>query len=108
MSDVVFLNGRFLPHAEATVSIDDRGFLCGDAVYEVVRVARGTFVEAERHLKRLERSLREIALPTPEIEPLAVAKKLLDRNGLGHRDAVVYLQVSRGAAQRQHAFPPTP
>jgi D-alanine transaminase len=108
MTDVVFLNGRFLPRPDATVSIDDRGFLFGDAVYEVVRAARGRFVEAERHLKRLERSLREIALPTPQIDPLAVAKDLLGRNGLGQREAVVYLQVSRGAAQRQHAFPPTP
>jgi D-alanine transaminase len=108
MTDVVFLNGRFLPRPDATVSIDDRGFLFGDAVYEVVRAARGRFVEAERHLKRLERSLREIALPTPQIDPLAVAKDLLGRNALGQREAVVYLQVSRGAAQRQHAFPPTP
>jgi len=106
MTDVVFLNGRFLPRTEATVSIDDRGFLFGDGVYEVVRVARGSFVEAERHLRRLTRSLRAIGLPALQIEPLAVAKELLSRNRLA--DAVVYLQVSRGAAQRQHAFPPTP
>jgi D-alanine transaminase len=108
MTDVVFLNGRFVPRPEATVSIDDRGFLFGDAVYEVVRVARGSFVEAERHLQRLERSLREIAIPPPRLEPLGVAKELLGRNGLTQGDAVVYLQVSRGAAQRQHAFPSPP
>jgi D-alanine transaminase len=108
MTDVVFLNGRFVPRPEATVSIDDRGFLFGDAVYEVVRVARGSFVEAERHLKRLERSLRETAIPPLRLEPLGVAKELLGRNGLTQRDAVVYLQVSRGAAQRQHAFPSPP
>lgn len=108
MTDVVFLNGRFLPRTEATVSIDDRGFLFGDGVYEVVRVARGSFVEAERHLRRLRRSLRAIGLPALQIEPLAVAKELLSRNRLAQGDAVVYLQVSRGAAQRQHAFPPTP
>jgi len=108
MTDVVFLNGRFVPRPEATVSIDDRGFLFGDAVYEVVRVARGSFVEAERHLRRLERSLREIAIPPLRLEPLGLAKELLGRNGLTQRDAVVYLQVSRGAAQRQHAFPSPP
>jgi D-alanine transaminase len=105
MTDVVFLNGRFVPRSEATVSIDDRGFLFGDAIYEVVRVARGSFVEAERHLRRLERSLREIEVPPPRLEPLVVARELLGRNGLTQRDAVVYLQVSRGTAQRQHAFP---
>jgi len=108
MTDVVFLNGRFVPRPEATVSIDDRGFLFGDAVYEVVRVARGSFVEAERHLRRLERSLREIAIPPLRLEPLGLAKELLGRKGLTQRDAVVYLQVSRGAAQRQHAFPSPP
>ena len=91
MTDFVFLNGKFIPRGEAAVSIDDRGFLFGDAVYEVVRVARGRFVEAERHLKRL-----------------AVARELLARNRLAQRGAVVYLQVSRGVAQRQHAFPPAP
>jgi D-alanine transaminase len=105
MTDTVFLNGRFLPRTAATVSIDDRGFLFGDAVYEVIRVARGRFVEAERHLKRLARSLQEIALPEPTLDPLTLAAELLERNRLTHRDAVVYLQVSRGAAQRQHAFP---
>jgi D-alanine transaminase len=65
-------------------------------------------VEAERHLKRLERSLRETAIPPLRLEPLGVAKELLGRNGLTQRDAVVYLQVSRGAAQRQHAFPSPP
>ena len=74
MTDVVFLNGRFVPRSEATVSIDDRGFLFGDAIYEVVRVARGSFVEAERHLRRLERSLREIEVPPPRLEPLVVAR----------------------------------
>lgn len=102
----MFLNGKLMPRARATVSIDDRGFLFGDAVYEVMRVVRGRFVEAERHLERLARSLREISLPAPGLDPLTVAMDLLRRNDLAQREAVVYLQVSRGAAQRQHAFPP--
>lgn len=106
MTDVVFLHGKLTPRAAATVSIDDRGFLFGDAVYEVMRVLRGRFIEPERHLARLARSLREVALPAPPVEPLAVAVDLLHRNGLEQREAVIYLQVSRGAAQRQHAFPP--
>ena len=108
MTDIVFLHGKLTPRAAATVSIDDRGFLFGDAVYEVLRVLRGRFVEPERHLARLARSLREVALPPPPLDPLAVAADLLRRNGLEQQEAVIYLQVSRGAAQRQHAFPPGP
>jgi D-alanine transaminase len=105
LSDLVFLNGGVLPRSRATVSIDDRCFLFGDAVYEVFRALSGRFVEAERHLRRLTRSLREIALPTPEFDLLAVAHDLLRENRLEQRQALVYLQVSRGTAQRQHAFP---
>ncbi|HEX5385838.1 MAG TPA: aminotransferase class IV [Gemmatimonadales bacterium] len=105
MSDVVCLNGNYLRRDEARVSIDDRGFLFGDAVYEVIRVARGRFVEAERHLTRLANSLREVMLAPPDLDLLAVATELLGRNGLAGGDAVVYAQVSRGAAPRQHSFP---
>lgn len=106
MSEFVFLNGTVLPRSQATVSIDDRGFLFGDAVYEVFRALPGRFIEAERHLSRLTRSLREIALPIPELDLLDIATELIRRNGLEHGQALIYVQVSRGASPyRQHAFP---
>ena len=106
MTDRVFLNGEVIPRSRATVSIDDRGFLFGDAVYEVIRAVGGRFVEVERHLERLARSLREVSLPAPDQDLLAVATHLLHENGLEQQEALIYLQVSRGTAQRQHAFPP--
>jgi D-alanine transaminase len=106
MNDLVFLNGNVLPRSRAMVSIDDRGFLFGDAVYEVIRTLPGRFIEPERHLNRLARSLREISIPAPDLDLLGIATDLLGRNGLDQREALIYLQVSRGAAQRQHAFPP--
>ncbi len=107
MSDLVYLGGEIVPRNCATVSIDDRGFLFGDAVYEVIRVVRGRFIEPERHLRRLARSLREVGLPAPALDLLGVATDLIRRNDLGGREATVYAQVSRGAAPRQHAFPPS-
>jgi len=106
MNDLVFLNGNVLPRSRAFVSIDDRGFLFGDAVYEVIRSLPGRFIEPERHLNRLARSLREISITAPDLDLLAIATDLLGRNRLDQREALIYLQVSRGAAQRQHAFPP--
>ena len=107
MSDVVYLGGEFVPRGRAAISIDDRGFLFGDAIYEVIRVVRGRFIEPERHLRRLARSLHEVGLPAPALDLLAVAADLIRRNDLGGREATVYAQVSRGAAPRQHAFPPS-
>ena len=65
MPDIAFINGRFLPWEEATISIDDRGFQFGDAVYEVIRTYRGTPFELTAHLARLDRSARELSLPQP-------------------------------------------
>ncbi|MGH7631421.1 MAG: aminotransferase class IV, partial [Gemmatimonadales bacterium] len=109
MTDVVYLNGAFLPRDRAMVSVDDRGFLFGDGVYEVVRVLRGRWVEAERHLGRLRRSLAELDLPDPAAggtDLPAIGAELLLRHGLSDQgEAVVYAQVTRGAAPRRHAFP---
>jgi D-alanine transaminase len=107
VSDLVYLDGEIVPRNRATISIDDRGFLFGDAVYEVIRVVRGRFIEPARHLRRLARSLREVGLPAPALDLLGVATDLIRRNDLGGREATVYAQVSRGAAPRQHAFPPS-
>ena len=107
MRDVVYLGGEFVPRERAAVSIDDRGFLFGDAVYEVIRVVRGRFIEPERHLRRLARSLREVGLPAPALDLLGVAADLVRRNDVGGREATVYAQVSRGASPRHDAFPPS-
>ena len=104
MSDLVYLGGAIVPRDRAAVSIDDRGFLLGDAVYEVIRVVRGRLVEPERHLRRLDRSLRETSLPAPRLDLPRVAAELIRRNGLDDGEATIYAQVSRGAAPRNTRF----
>ncbi len=110
MNDIVYLNGAFVPRDRATVSVDDRGFLFGDGVYEVVRVVGGVYVDGDRHRARLRRSLSELHLPDPAadgVDLLAIGSELLERASIGsHGEAVVYIQVTRGAAPRRHAFPP--
>ena len=109
MRDIVYLNGAYLPRERATVSVDDRGFLFGDGVYEVVRAVRGVYVDADRHLARLRRSLQAIELTDPAaggLDLLEVGRELMRCQQLSERgQAVVYVQVTRGAAPRRHAFP---
>lgn len=102
----VYMNGEYLPKRDATVSPDDRGFLLADGVYEVTPAYGGEFFGLEGHLDRLERGLGELRIGL-DVEPLAgVHRRLLEENGLtGAATAKVYLQVTRGAARRQHAFP---
>ena len=110
MSDIVSLNGAWLPRERAVVSVDDRGFLFGDGVYEVLRVVQGRYIDGERHFQRLSRSLAELELPNPAnagIDLPAIGRELLERQDLAARgEAVLYIQVTRGAAPRRHAFPP--
>jgi D-alanine transaminase len=105
---VVYLNGQFLPSEQATLSIEDRGFIFGDGVYEVTRVVNGTLFESGRHLKRLARGLADLRL-SPE-ESLAdiedISMRLIRENGITTGEGTVYLQVTRGAAPRTHHFPP--
>jgi D-alanine transaminase len=113
-SPIVHLDGRYLPLDEARISPEDRGFLFGDGVYESLRyypvstdvaATRGLFA-VDRHLARLRRSLHGIQLGGVDVDAIPpIAAELLDRNGLRDRDASVYLQITRGAAPRQHAFP---
>ncbi len=105
MKGVAYVNGAFTPLADARISILDRGFLFGDGVYEVAAVLDGRLIDNEAHLARLERSLREIALtsPTPIMEIPALQRELIARNGL--REGLTYLQITRGAAPRDFAFP---
>ncbi len=105
MPDIAFINGRFLPWEEATVSIDDRGFQFGDAVYEVIRTYRGTPFELTAHLARLDRSARELSLRQPYS---SVQWTRWIQQGLslaGYEDAKIYIQLTRGVAPREHSFP---
>ncbi len=104
----VFLNDRFVPKADARISVDDRGFLFGDGVYEVLRAGDGRLFEADAHVERLAIGMRTLRLPHPPIGLAglrAVCEELLKRNGLLRGEATVYLQVTRGAAPRTHHFP---
>ena len=105
MSRVAYVNGRYEPLAAANVSIDDRAFTFGDGVYEVCEVRNGALIEETRHLKRLGLSLAaiRIAWPTNEAALKIVMREVVRRNRV--RDVLVYLQVSRGAARRDHGFP---
>ena len=105
MDRIVYVNGEFVPEAEARVSVFDRGFLFADAVYEVTPVLQGRLIENDGHMRRLERSLGELkmASPVPVGEIPALMKALVEKNEL--YEGIVYLQVSRGAADRDFAFP---
>ncbi|WP_303902164.1 D-amino acid aminotransferase [Thiohalomonas denitrificans] len=105
MTDTVFLNGDFLPADEACISVLDRGFMFGDGVYEVIPVYGGRLFRLEHHLDRLDHSLDGIRLenPLPHSRWQSVLEELVRYNGGG--DQSLYLQVTRGPARRDHAFP---
>jgi D-alanine transaminase len=105
MSRTVYVNGAYLPEEEARISIFDRGFVFADGIYEVSAVIGGKLVDCEAHLARLERSCGEIklALPWSRAELLDIHRELIARNQLD--EGGVYLQVTRGAADRDFPFP---
>ncbi|MBV8798750.1 MAG: D-amino-acid transaminase [Alphaproteobacteria bacterium] len=105
MGRVTYVNGRYLPHAQAGVHLEDRGLQFADAIYEVVGVAGGQFLDEEEHLERLERSVREIGMAAPmERGPLKlVLREMARRNRV--RDGLIYMQVTRGAMRRDHPVP---
>lgn len=105
MPRIAYVNGRYLPHRDASVHVEDRGYQFADGVYEVCEVARGFIVDMPRHLGRLDRSLRELQIAWP-MSPRALEiaiREVLRRNRV--HDGLVYLQVTRGVAPRDHAFP---
>jgi D-alanine transaminase len=106
---LVYLNGEFLPQQEARISVLDRGFLFGDGIYEVTRAFQGRFIDEERHWRRFESGARELRLRFPQgltRESLrGILERLLRDNGHAQGDASVYVQLTRGAAPRAHAFP---
>ncbi|TYP56692.1 D-amino-acid transaminase [Thermosediminibacter litoriperuensis] len=105
MEAVVYLNGERVDYADARVSVEDRGFQFGDGLYEVVRVYGGRFFYLDRHLKRLQKGADEIYMELDfGLDKLKdICKKAVAEGGF--KDASVYIQVTRGAAPRQHVFP---
>ncbi len=105
MSRIVFVNGAFVPFEQASIPIMDRGFLFADGIYEVSAVLNSRLVDNDAHLARLERSLAEIRIPNPYTreEWTRLEEELVRRNGLV--EGVVYMEVTRGAAERDFAFP---
>jgi len=105
MSRIVYVNGDYVPEEEAKISVFDRGFLFADAVYEVTTVLDGKLIDFEGHAKRLERSLNELDMPAPVTmdELLEIHRELVARNEID--EGLVYLQVTRGAADRDFAYP---
>ncbi len=105
MSRTVYVNGEYLPEEDAKISVFDRGFLFADGVYEVSSVLDGKLIDNEGHMIRLHRSLNELDMPAPcsddEIE--AAQMKLIQDNNI--TEGLVYLQVTRGAADRDFAYP---
>src|SRR2546425_2448908 len=103
---LVYLNGEYLDHDRATVSVDDRGFLFGDGVYEVTRARNGRLFEPGRHLRRLGRGLEALGIAPPAgFEPeggalAEISDRLLRDSGLVSGDALLYLQITRGARPR--------
>jgi D-alanine transaminase len=106
---LVYLNGQFLEQEQAKISVLDRGFIFGDGVYEVWRVVEGRLFEHARHDRRLRRGLKtvEIDVAQKELDALpSVADRLLRENNLRSGEGTFYLEITRGAAPRTHAYPP--
>lgn len=108
--DIVYLNGAFVPRAEARISVEDRGFVFGDGVYEVLRAINGRLFATRFHNDRLKRSLEGVRISlagNDSAESLTeIGKQLLSENGLLQGEATVYMQITRGVATRAHNFPP--
>lgn len=105
MPRISYVQGSYIPHHEAAVHIEDRGFQFADSVYEVVALMDGVMADEKGHLDRLERSLKElkITMPMPRRSLQMVMRELVRRNRL--RNGMIYIQVSRGQAPRDFAFP---
>jgi D-alanine transaminase len=109
MGRIAYVNGRFVRHADACVHIEDRGYQLADGVYEVWAVFAGRLADQEGHFERLARSLGELRIPAPMDRPALeiILREVVRRNRV--QDGMVYLQVTRGVAPRDHPFPdPSP
>jgi len=105
MSRIVYVNGEYLPEADAQISVFDRGFLFADGIYEVTSVLNGQLIDNQGHLTRLKRSMNELDIHAPasddEIE--TIQKTLIEKNGL--EQGLIYMQVTRGVADRSFFYP---
>jgi len=108
MSRIAYVNGRYLPFRDATVHVEDRGYQFADAVYEVCEVRAGRLVDERRHIERLKRSLGELRIRMPMSQAAlgVVLREVVARNRIAY--GLVYLQISRGVARRDPAFPTPP
>lgn len=105
MPRIAYVNGRYVAHRDASVHVEDRGYQFSDGVYEVCEVARGFIIDMTRHLDRLDRSLSELAIAWPlhRAALMVVIREVIRRNRVVN--GLVYLQVTRGVAGRDHFFP---
>lgn len=105
MTNIAYVNGRYIPIADATVHIEDRGYQFADGIYEYIAFYNRKLMDEELHLKRLVRSLKEVSIPMPRspVALLLIMRELIDRNVREHGG--LYMQVTRGVARRDHAFP---
>jgi D-alanine transaminase len=106
MTRIAYVNGAYVRHREASVHIEDRGYQFADGIYEVIYVHDGRFIDADLHLDRLERSLRELRIEPPLARAplLAVLTEVVRRSR--RRNGLLYMQITRGVSKREHAFPP--
>jgi len=105
MSRIAYVNGRYVPHLAASVHIEDRGYQFSDGVYEVIAIHKGKLIDMDGHMVRLTRSLKELEIAWP-VNPKAmdmIIREVIRRNRI--RDGIVYMQITRGVAPRNHAFP---
>ena len=111
MSRIAYVNGAYVPQRDAAVNVEDRGYQFADGIYEVVHLHRGRFTDWDLHFARLDRSLRLVRIPLPMTR--AALERVLSEVAARNRvqDGLLYMQVTRGVARRDHAFPnpaPTP
>jgi D-alanine transaminase len=108
MPRTAYVNGRYVPHGHAQVGIEDRGYQFADGVYDVVPIVKGAFIDEDWHWDRLERGLAELRIDQPVSRKALsmIARRIARRNMI--EDGIVYVQVTRGEAPRDHKFPTTP
>ena len=105
MSRIAYVNGQYVPHREAAVHVEDRGYQFADGVYEVFAIHQSRLVGEKGHLDRLAHSLAELRIEMPVSRRVlgVITRELVRRNRV--RDGLVYLQITRGVAPRHHGFP---
>jgi D-alanine transaminase len=108
MSRIAYVNGQYVPQRLASVNVEDRGYQFADGIYEVIYVHGGRLIDETLHLDRLDRSLRELRLAPPMSRAALqrVLREMVTRNRI--REGLVYMQITRGVARRDHAFPTPP